>query len=414
MSKPRALVIGGSVGGLFAAHLLRRVGWDAVIFERNPDDLTGRGAGIATHPQLIDVMARLGVLFDDTMGVRVDNVVLLDRCGRTIAERHSGRTMSSWARIYHSLKPRLPAEAYRFGKTLLRLEQDADGVTATFADGSEERGELLVGADGSRSIVREQVAPAQQPHYVGYVAWRAMLDEGEVPADLRAAFFEDFSFCLPDAEMCLGYPVPGRDDKTQVGRRAYNIVWYRPTDPDVALADLCTDATGRRHAAIPPPLIRPDVIAAIKATARGLIAPQLADIFNRAQPFFQPIFELSPPQIVFGRVALVGDAAFVVRPHAGAGTTKAALDAACLADALTAHGLEGGLARYQREQTRFGRGLIALARTEGDHLSAQLKPRDELSAAERRWDIEAVLNAHLTRSAEVGRVYEQRAGSDAI
>ena len=91
------------------------------------------------------------------------------------------------------------------------------------------------------------------------------------------------------------------------------------------------------------PLIRSDVVAAIKATARTLVAPQLADIFNRAQPFFQPIFELAPPQIVFGRVALVGDAAFVLRPHAGAGTTKAALDAACLADALSAHGLDEGL-----------------------------------------------------------------------
>ena len=143
----------------------------------------------------------------------------------------------------------------------------------------------------------------------------------------RAAIFERYSFCLPEGEQLLGYPVPGRNNDTQVGRRAYNIVWYRPTDM-AALEALCTDASGRRHGtAIPPPLIRSEVIADIKATCRALIAPQLAEIFVRtAQPFFQAIFDLESPRIAFGRVAIVGDAAFVARPHVGAGVTKAAID----------------------------------------------------------------------------------------
>ena len=96
-----------------------------------------------------------------------------------------------------------------------------------------------------------------------------------------------------------------------------------------------TDAAGRHHAAgIPPPLIRPEVIARIKADAKRLIAPQIAAILERTTPFFQPIYDLDSPRMVFGRVALAGDAAFVARPHAGAGTTKAALDAACLADSI--------------------------------------------------------------------------------
>src|SRR5262245_10660242 len=110
VSGQRALVIGGSVGGLFAAHLLRSVGCDAVVFERNPDDLISRGAGIAAHPQLIDIMARLGVAFDGTMGVKVGTVVVFDRGGRAIAERRTDRIMSSWGRIYHALQCRmLPA-----------------------------------------------------------------------------------------------------------------------------------------------------------------------------------------------------------------------------------------------------------------------------------------------------------------
>jgi len=70
-SSRRALVIGGSLGGLLAAHLLRGKGWDVTVFERNADDLTGRGAGIATHPQLLDILARIGIDFDESMGVKI-------------------------------------------------------------------------------------------------------------------------------------------------------------------------------------------------------------------------------------------------------------------------------------------------------------------------------------------------------
>ena len=399
--KPRALIIGGSLGGLIAAHLLRSIGWDAVVFERNAEDLVGRGAGLGTHQHLIDILRRVGIAFDDSMGVRVGRVVCLDRAGAVLLAQDTVRVMSGWARLHRSLREALPSDCYRLGHGLVRVADDADGVTALFADGTRQRGDLLVGADGIRSTVRAQYLPDAQPVYAGYVAWRAMLDERDVPQKIRDEIFECYAFCLPEGEQCLGYPVPGRDNDTAAGRRAYNIVWYRPTDPATTLVDLCTDAAGRRHGmAIPPPLIRPDVIAAIKATARAQVAPQIAEIFARSEPFFQPIFDLESARIAFGdpvpRVALLGDAAFVARPHAGAGVTKAALDAASLADALFAHGgdLGAALGRYDREQTRFGRGLVALSREEGAYISAQLKPPHQRSAAERPPDGESLMAAH--------------------
>jgi 2-polyprenyl-6-methoxyphenol hydroxylase-like FAD-dependent oxidoreductase len=406
MSNRRALVIGGSLGGLLAAHLLRDVGWDVIVFERNAEDLTGRGAGISTHPQLIDILRRVGIDFDESMGIKVDTVICLDRHGHTYHREKTARTMSSWGRLYRSLRDPLPSGSYRLGMSLVRVEQDADGVTAVFADGSRVTGDLLVAADGVRSTVREQFLPEIQPNYAGYVAWRAMLDETEVPPGIRAEIFERYTFCLPEGELFLAYPVPGRNNETQPGRRAYNIVWYRPTDPDNALVDICTDSTGRCHGmSIPPPLIRPEVTAAIKATARALVAPQVAEIFARtAQPFFQPIFDLASPQTVFGRVALLGDAAFVARPHVGAGVTKAALDAASLADAVKGEGLAAGLLRYQREQQPFGSGLVALGREEGAYLSAQLKPREQRNEAELHRDLEDVLLAHNSRSENLRNV----------
>ena len=400
MAKRRALIIGGSLGGLLAAHLLRNAGLDVVVFERNAEDLTGRGAGISTHPQLVEILRRVGIAFDQSMGIKVDTVICLDRSGRTYLETPTARTMSSWGRLYRSLRDPLPSGSYRLGMSLGQVEQDADGVTAIFADGTRVTGDLLVGADGLRSTVREQFLPDLQPNYAGYVAWRAMLDERDVPPDIRAEIFERYTFCLPEGELCLAYPVPGRNNETQPGRRAYNIVWYRPTDPDKALPDLCTDATGHCHGtSIPPPLIRPEVTATIKATARALLAPQVAEIFARTpQPFFQPIFDLESPQIVFGRVALLGDAAFVARPHVGAGVTKAALDAASLAEAARDDDLFVGLPRYQRAQQPFGSGLVALGRQEGAYLSAQLKPREQRTAAELHRDIQDVLLAHNSRS----------------
>ena len=99
--------------------------------------------------------------------------------------------------------------------SLRGVEQDADGVTAVFADGARVRGDLLVGADGVRSTVREQFLPDMEPQYAGYVAWRAMLDESDVPPDIRAEIFERYTFCLPEGELFLAYPVPGRNNETQ-------------------------------------------------------------------------------------------------------------------------------------------------------------------------------------------------------
>jgi 2-polyprenyl-6-methoxyphenol hydroxylase-like FAD-dependent oxidoreductase len=405
MPARHALVIGGSLGGLLAANLLRGKGWEVSLFERNPEDLTGRGAGLSTHPQLLDILRRIGIDFDDSMGVKLDRFICLDASGRIYREEETSRLMTSWGRLYRALRAPLPAESYRLGMALANIEQDAESVTAIFGNGQRIKGDLLIGADGMRSTVRERFLGDVELHYAGYVAWRAMLDESEIPLDIRQEIFERYVFCLPDGELFLAYAVPGRNNETSIGRRAYNIVWYRPTDPDT-LVDLCTDASGKYHgSAIPPPLIRPDVTAAIKASARKLVAPQVAEIFVRTpQPFFQPIFDMESSRTVFGRVVLVGDAAFVARPHVGAGVTKAALEAASLAEAASADDLAAGLRRFEREQVPFGAGLVALGRAEGAYLSAQLKPREQRTATELKWDVDDVLLAHNSRTERLREV----------
>src|SRR5580693_3428637 len=159
----RALVIGGSLGGLIAAQLLRGAGWDVAVFERNAEELASRGVGLGTHPQLIAILKRAGVDFDESMGITPPRAVCLDGRGKIMVEKPMTRALSGWSRLYRALLDSLPAETYRLGKRLTHVTQDIGGVTAVFADGASERGDLLVGADGIRSAVRAQFLPEVQP-----------------------------------------------------------------------------------------------------------------------------------------------------------------------------------------------------------------------------------------------------------
>jgi 2-polyprenyl-6-methoxyphenol hydroxylase-like FAD-dependent oxidoreductase len=375
--------VGGSLGGLFAASLLRQLGWEVDVYERVASDLASRGAGIGTHAELLSVLARLGITLEERLGAQVGERVCLDREGNAVHRAPWGHIMSGWANVYRPLKDRFPAERYHFAKSFAGLEQGKGEVVARFCDGSQASCDLLVAADGLRSAVRAQLFPGLEPAYVGYVAWRALVDGNALPAGLRRRLGNTYWFGLPPGEMIVAYPVPARDGAP--GRRDWNIVWYRPVAGDAALRDMCTDAQGRHHGpSIPPPLVRPEVTAALKGDAHALLAPLIAELVERSQPFFQAIFDVESPRLAVGRVCLLGDAAFVARPHVGMGVTKAALDALCLYRSIQIHpaDLDAALARYERLRGEFGRRCVARARRLGAYIEARARPERAWSAEE--------------------------------
>ncbi|MGZ5159756.1 MAG: FAD binding domain-containing protein [Burkholderiales bacterium] len=341
--KPRAIIVGGSLGGLFAANMLRQLcGWDVDVYERVDNDLAARGAGIATHDEMFEVMRKLGLYVDESYGIDVTRRICFENSGQIAYEFPMRRKMSAWARFYRPLKDLLPTENYHFGMTLTALQEGRDCVTATFADCTRVEGDLVIGADGFRSTVRRAIMPELEPQYAGYIAWRGMIEETQMSPALHAEIFERpiqgsegtrfdvlHAYGLPEGQFMTIYPVPGHDNDLRRGHRRSNFVWYHPMQ-EHTLEKLCTDASGFCHGtAMPPHLIRREAIAEMRRFAREIFAPQIAQLVELArQPFFQAIFDMESPCVARGRVALLGDAAFVARPHVGMGTTKAALGCA--------------------------------------------------------------------------------------
>jgi 2-polyprenyl-6-methoxyphenol hydroxylase-like FAD-dependent oxidoreductase len=369
-SARRAIIVGGSMSGLLAGLMLRGRGWDVEIFERVESPLAGRGAGIVAQPELIDTLERIGIEPAD-LGVEITRRKILDAQGRIVCELHCPQVLTSWERVYRLLRDAFPANRYYRGTGLTGFEQAGDAVLAHFGAESREC-ELLVGADGLRSTIRQQCLPGHGPLYAGYVAWRALVPEAAFPLAVHRELFDSMSFCLPPGEQFLGYPIAGPDNDLRPGHRRYNVVWYRPAGEHGELPSLLTDTRGITHEiSIPPPLIRPEPIADMHAAAERLLAPQCRAIVRLIEePILQPIYDLEVPRMAFGRVAIIGDAAFVARPHVGAGVSKAAEDAAALTAALDAEDVVPALRRFEAARLPVGRRIIQRARHLGAYLQA--------------------------------------------
>ncbi|MGA9913555.1 FAD binding domain-containing protein [Paraburkholderia sp.] len=390
----KAIIVGGSLGGLFAANLLVRNGWDVDIFERVPEELAGRGAGIVTHPELFDAMTAAGIAIDDSIGVKVQSRVTFAQSGAVLSERELPQTLTAWGKMYHVLRAALPDVHYHAGGTVVSVEDGADQASVSLSDGTVLRADLVIAADGFKSAIRERFLPDVKLQYAGYVAWRGLVDETSLSRATREALFDKFAFCLPPREQILGYPVAGQGNSTAPGERRYNFVWYRATSEDVQLPNLLTDESGKRWVGgIPPTLIRREVLADMEEAALTLLAPQFGEVVTKStQPLFQPIFDLEVPQMAFGRVALLGDAAFVARPHCGMGVTKAASDAMELVSALKRHAdVQEALAEYSRVRTQVGAAIVQHARHLGAYMQAQLKNEVDREMAERYRTPDAVM-----------------------
>lgn len=378
---PVVAIIGGSLGGLTAACVLRDAGCEVDVFERSAGALQGRGAGIAALEQTLRYpVGRAGVPLENFCST-TDWIRFLHPDGSVRHERGHRYVFSSWNAVYRALMTGFPARRYHLGHEMVSFRDAGAKVEVTFANGGVRRADLLVCADGITSTARARLLPGAVPRYAGYVAWRGVLPEAQLGAAAYERLHDAITYQQLPAGHILVYPIPAAGVSVRAGERLMNMVWYRNVDR-AELERVLTDRHGSaRPVSVPPGMASPGLVREMRDQARRQLAPPIADFVLRIEePFIQAVFDIDVPQMAFGRVCLLGDAAFAARPHAAAGTAKAAEDGWVLGEELLNAGgdVPAALQSWQRRQLKLGAGLLARTRWIGDtaQFGAGLTPGD--------------------------------------
>jgi len=373
---PTAIVMGGSLGGLTAALFLRDAGWRVKVLERSRTPLAGRGAGIVLNPATVRYFTSRATRELRSLSVATRWVRYLGADGAIAAEQPAAYRFSSYNALYDGLLDDFGPDDYHLARNLTGFEQDAEGVTVHVEDAPAERCDLLICAGGVRSPARDwllgALALAAPLEYAGYVAWRGMLGQDEVTPETFALLRDSIVYHILPAGHVLIYPIPVVEPGKRDPEPYINWLWYRNVPAGPAFDALMTDADGRmRDVSLGPGEVRAENVAALRRDAADALPPPLAELISgTAEPFIQAMMDCEVPRMALGRVALIGDGAFVARPHAAAGTAKAAEDAWQLNVALAAAGgsVTAALAHWEIRQLALGRALVERNRQAGRRL----------------------------------------------
>ncbi len=363
-------IVGGSIAGCAAAIELGRAGHDVTCFERSEGGLTGRGAGIGTPVGTFDTLVERNLIDADTPRFVVSDHPFVgrrdagDRLGHVALTLPLDMALLNWGDLWAQLRKRVPDTAYLEGRKVVRAERASDSATLLDADGSSARFGLVLFADGYRSLGRATLFSDLDVSYRGYVLWRGVLAEGDLGDSdpLETALYRLHYKGLPGN--AVFYFVPGEDGSVHRGRRWVNWACYVPVSADELPAFL-VDRSGRTHQhSLPPGLMREVEERRLKDLMGEHLPTYYADIVEAStDTFAQPIYGVTVPAYVGGRVALLGDAGSIAPPFTGSGVFKAVMNAVELADALTSDAdPDRALAAWSDEQTRRGARLAALGK----------------------------------------------------
>ena len=355
-------VVGGSIGGLTAGLLLRDAGHDVRVFERSPSELAQRGAGIGLLPETSRYLTECAGVDIDDISIATSHIRYLSADNSILHEEKHNYRFSSWNTIYRQLLSCMKPNDYVLDHEMTGWSDvDATEVTIAFSNGKTQTSDLVVFADGVNSLARATLLPGATPRYAGYVAWRGMVHETELSADTRTLLDDAITYFVYPNSHILVYPIPGLEGETAPGQRLFNFVWYRNYSTGGQLEDLLTDTSGvQREVSLPPGAVAPHHVAEMQTHAKAHLPPAIAELIVKTQqPFIQVVFDLTIDRMAFGRTCLLGDAANLGRPHAAAGTAKAADDAWALTDALARNDdLRTALHEYEKSQLAVGHQLI--------------------------------------------------------
>lgn len=368
-SDARAVVIGGSIGGLTAALLLRSIGFTVDVYERSAAPLSGRGSGIVLQPDTVRWFTeRSGQSLSDlTTSTRYVQYLNRDRGVDHREERPHNYT--AWGTFYRALLSDFDSQHYYLGEQACGFSQSEEAVTVRFNSGAKVTADLAVFADGIGSTVRQQFDPHAALHYSGYVGWRGTHPLEALSNSAQEILCDAITFDVPGNSHVAMYPIPG-EEGTSPEHRLVNYVWYRNVAPGQELEALLVDKHGTSlSVSVPPGRVQERHIDELKRAAAAQLSPAVAEVvIATEQPYLQVVSDVRSNRMAQGRVALIGDAACAARPHAAAGTAKAAADAWALASALADSGgdVAAALAKWEPAQLELSDSLMRRAIAMGE------------------------------------------------
>jgi 2-polyprenyl-6-methoxyphenol hydroxylase-like FAD-dependent oxidoreductase len=362
----RVGIVGGSIAGCTTAALLHRAGHDVIVFERSESDLVSRGAGIVTVTAAWQDMMEQNLIGGPLPACRADFSRFVTRGPGTGQQRWLGdvrveATLLNWAHLYQGFRRRVPDDLYRGGAAVGRIEATPHGTTLHLLQGGSLDFDLVVCADGYRSLGRGLADPGAAPVYRGMVLWRGLLPE----RDIRVDALDGCDLLRPMYQGGHGvvYYVPGPGQSAERGERL--LMWgYYLQVPESALASVLVDDQERQQSgSVPFGKVHPEVRAALESRLAGLLPPSLFELVQQGgNSSIQAIYSCVPRRYARDRLCLVGDAGAVFPPFAGSGVLRAVANATTLADALAeAPAVDEALRRWGEAQLQVAAQLIQSA-----------------------------------------------------
>jgi 2,6-dihydroxypyridine 3-monooxygenase len=357
----RAVVVGGSIGGLTSALLLRKLGFDVDVFERTPTNLEHRGGGIVLQQITMQWFDRHSARQIEELSTKSTRLRYLGRDNEVLHDEPKEWRYTSWDTVYRALLSDFGDAHYHLGESCSGFSQDAEQVELRFTTGRVERADLVVFADGITSTARRRLFPTLDREYSGYVGWRGTLREDLASDETRALLADALTYSVAPSTHAVMYTIPGMNGELEVGERLLNYVWYRNVADGPELHELTTDVRGfEAPVSLHPGTVQQRYVDEMKEAARAQLAPAVAEVIVASEePYLQVVFDTRIPGMAEGRIAVIGDAAFAARPHAAAGSAKAAADAWALYEHLGTHGgITEALKMWEPGQLELGNRLV--------------------------------------------------------
>ncbi|MET9387008.1 FAD-dependent monooxygenase [Streptomyces sp. NPDC002928] len=269
--------------------------------------------------------------------------------------------------VHARLRAAVDADPYielRPHTTVRSVGQDAHSAWVITSDDQTFRGDVVIGADGHRSVVRGSVSPEKpDATFAGYLIWLGLADESALASSRH--WPRDVDIFSAGDDYLLGYPLPGSDGSVAPGSRQIGWAWYDASHNDLLREKGSVVGNVVRHALTSADI--PEATFRKLATKAKDLWPApwcdaILDCIKRRAVLGTPIAEYVPDRLVNGRLALVGDAAHVPTPMTGSGFSASLYDAEAVAESVAA-GVRGStvaqaLGGYERKRLSSVRGMV--------------------------------------------------------